>query len=304
MICLIALPVFFVLGIFSMKYRILAKEAFDCIFRAITLRKCESKLDQRIKSRITGKILKYHPGTARFFFKNFELLSWIFVALFILSLIFSAIGIYNYAVYGNCNGPQSTGLCLLDPTGRYSGVSAEDVEMQSEIVYPVLEEDDPISGSKDAELTVIEFGCYGCPYTKRAEQTVREVIDYYEGRINFQFKTFYIPRHNLSYQAALAADCAIEQGKYPEYHKLLFDNQETMNLSSLTIFAEQSGMEKDEFEECFSAEKYKNEVEGDKLMGLHAGVQGTPTFFVNKQVIVGPKPFKTFRKIIDEELKK
>ena len=99
MICLIALPIFLVLGIFSVKYRILAKEAFDCIFRAITLRKCESKLDQRIKSRITGKILKYHPGTARFFFKNFELLSWIFVALFILSLIFSAIGIYNYAFY-------------------------------------------------------------------------------------------------------------------------------------------------------------------------------------------------------------
>ncbi len=58
------------------------------------------------------------------------------------------------------------------------------------------------------------------------------------------------------------------------------------------------------FNECLKTEKYKDEVEEDTLMGVHAGVEGTPTFFINRQKIVGPKPFRTFKTIIDEELKK
>ena len=113
MICLIALPVFLILGIFSVRYRNLAKEAFDCVFRRITFRKCHSKLDQRMKSRITGTLLKYHHGTAKFVFKNFELLSWIFTILMIVSLVYSAIGGYNYMKYGNCNGQGSTAFCIF-----------------------------------------------------------------------------------------------------------------------------------------------------------------------------------------------
>jgi len=114
MICIVALPVLLILGIFSMRYRILAKEAFDCIFTMVTFRPCRSKLDQRIKAGVTGKLMKYHPGFAKFIFKNFEILSWIFVALFALSLVFSALGIVNYALYGNCNGPQPGAFCIIN----------------------------------------------------------------------------------------------------------------------------------------------------------------------------------------------
>lgn len=113
--CIVALPILAILGIFSVRYRMLAKESFDCVFRTITFRKCHSQLDQRIKSRITGKILKYHPGTAKFIFKHFEILSWIFMILFIVSAVFSGIGIYNYVAYGNCNGPGSNAFCIFNP---------------------------------------------------------------------------------------------------------------------------------------------------------------------------------------------
>jgi len=115
------LPVLLILGIFSMRYRILAKEAFDCIFRMVTLKPCKSKLDQRIKSHITGRAMKYHPKLAKFLFKNFELLSWIFVIIFIASIIFSAWGIYNFAVYGNCNGPEPGKYCVINEVEK--GVS-------------------------------------------------------------------------------------------------------------------------------------------------------------------------------------
>ncbi len=112
-ICIIALPVLLIMGIFSMRYRILAKEAFECIFHMVTLKPCKSKLDQRIKASLTGKVMKHHQGLARWIFKNFEILSWIFVIIFIASVIFSAWGVYNFAAYGNCNGPQSSGICIL-----------------------------------------------------------------------------------------------------------------------------------------------------------------------------------------------
>lgn len=303
-LCLLALPIFAILGIFSVRYRKLTLDALDCLFRTITLRKCRSGLDDRIKSDLTGTILKYSPKTAKFFYKNYKIISWIILVAFLWSFYTSSIGIYNYINYGNCNGPDSTGFCMFDPAGDNSKMSEIDITAPSEIVYPSLEDDDPIIGAKDAELTIIEFGCYACQYTKKAEPIVQQVLDYYGGRVNFQFKTFYIPHHNVSYKSALAANCADEQGKYLEYHRSLFSLQSSLSDDAFVEIAENLGLDIEQFEDCYDSDKYKKEIDSDSLMGIHAGVIGTPTFFVNEQRIVGPKPFKTFKKVINMELKK
>jgi hypothetical protein len=71
MICLLALIVFSVLGIFSLSYRRLAKEAFDCVFRRLTFRPCRTNLKQRLKSKLTAKFLKTNPALGRFTFRYF-----------------------------------------------------------------------------------------------------------------------------------------------------------------------------------------------------------------------------------------
>jgi len=114
MICLIALFVFGVLAIFSASYRPLAKEAFDCVFRKITFRKCKTNLDQRIKGDLVGRSMRRSPWFARFLHKRFEILSWIFTILLILSLVQSGISIYYWAAYGNCNGPNESGFCIFN----------------------------------------------------------------------------------------------------------------------------------------------------------------------------------------------
>lgn len=303
-LCLLALPVFAILGVFSIKYRRLTLDALDCLFRTVTLRKCRSGLDDKIKADVTGTLLKYSPKAAKFTYKHYKILSWIILVIFLWSFYTSSIGIYNYINYGNCNGPESTGFCLFDPTGKNSKISETDSIIPSEIIIPVLEDDDPIIGNPNAELTIIEFGCFVCPYTQKAEGVVKEVLDYYEGKVNFQFKTFYIPSHNESYEAALAASCAKEQGKYWEYHYSLFDLQTPPGMQTYLEIAKNLDLEIEQFRECIITERYKNEIDSDSLMGIHAGVIGTPTFFINEQKIVGPKPFKTFKKIIDKELKK
>jgi len=303
-LCLIALPVFAVMGIFSFKYRKLALESLNCLLRTATFRKCRSSLDEQIKGSITGKLIRLSPKASVFVYRNYKILSFLALLLFAFASYGSAVGIYNYVQYGNCNGPEDVGFCVLDPTGQNSKLSELDIDIPTKVILPELEANDPIIGPKSAELTVIEFGCYACPYTKKAEPIVEEVIAYYKGKVNFQFKTMLIPHHAASLEAALAAECSIEQGKYEQYHSLLFQSQTGLTEDSLVQLAGSIGMDTGEFKACLETQKFKDEVSADTLQGYQAAVAGTPTFFVNGQRITGPKPFRTFKTIIDRELKK
>lgn len=109
-ICIIALAIFSILGIWSAKYRNLAKEAFDCTFRMITLRPCVTKLDERIKSKIAAKLMRF-PNIARAFYKYFKVFSWMFVIAFFASMAYTAYGIYNLIVYGTCDPSAQT--CII-----------------------------------------------------------------------------------------------------------------------------------------------------------------------------------------------
>ena len=111
MICLVALAVFLVLAVFSARYRPLAREAFDCVFRKMTLRPCESGLDERLKSTLVASVFSKSPRAAGALNRNFELFSWILTALMIASFAYSAFSAYNWVVYGDCNGPGSDGFC-------------------------------------------------------------------------------------------------------------------------------------------------------------------------------------------------
>lgn len=127
MICIIALLTFGILGLFSAKYRALAKESFRCVFLRMQFKKCETGLDEKIKSKLTSKLLTRSPRIAKFVYKRFEILSWIFTILLFGSMIYSAYGLYNLYVYGTCdpsggNCPFATkppvcgceGLCLCE----------------------------------------------------------------------------------------------------------------------------------------------------------------------------------------------
>ena len=124
-LCWIALPVFAVLGIFSVRYRKLTLDSLDCIFRTVTLRKCNSGLDDKIRSDVTGTFLKVSPRTAKFFYKNYKIIAWILLIIFLWSFYASSVGIYNYAKYGNCNGPDSDGFCIFDP---FNQLGNEEIE--------------------------------------------------------------------------------------------------------------------------------------------------------------------------------
>ena len=107
------MAVFGVMGIFSAKYRQLAKDAFHCTFNMVQLKPCDTGFEQRVKSYMTAKLMPI-PSVAKFFYNNFTTISWILVATFFLSIGGLVYGVYNYVAFGNCNGPNSTQFCVFN----------------------------------------------------------------------------------------------------------------------------------------------------------------------------------------------
>jgi hypothetical protein len=112
MFCLIALIVFSVVGIFSATHRRLAKQAFDCVFRRLTLRPCDTGFDKKIKGKVIGKLLNKSPKLAKGVNRFWEPLSWFLVIVFFVSLFFSGRTVYNLVRYKTCDPANSQG-CIL-----------------------------------------------------------------------------------------------------------------------------------------------------------------------------------------------
>ncbi|MFH0972061.1 MAG: thioredoxin domain-containing protein [Candidatus Micrarchaeota archaeon] len=308
-LCIIGLVVFGILGIFSAKYRILAKEAFECVWNMARFKPCQGTLEDRIRREILSNAFRIHPNIAKYINRYFGILSWLFVALFFLSLFFTGQGIYNYAVYGNCNGPQG-GFCIFDPLGNGQAHGGNECIINNPnggILTPPSDLGNHILGPASAKVAFIEIGCYTCPYTKQAEPNVVAILKKYEGKIRFVFKPFPLPSHAFSNESSEATECAAEQGKFWEYRKALLDGQDKVRgggLNELYNLAVNLGMDKQKLQTCMESGKYKTAIEKAFNEGVAGGVYGTPTFFINDAPIVGPSSVEEISKLIDAELAK
>jgi len=295
-LCIIAFFVFAVMSIFSAKYRPLAKEGFKCVFRSLMLKPCDTGLDEHIKAELVSKLLKYSPPGARFLNKHFTFISWIFVILTIASFAYTAFGVYNFYYYGNCDGPQSTGVCILnDLTGDYGRFSEP-----KDLIAPT-DLDGIIAGNKSAPVTIIEFGCFSCPYTGQAENTMRELLD--RQNIYYVFKPFPLPNHEGSYDSAIAVLCANKQGKQWELRQRIFAHLAACAQGSelnIKELAENAGLDIEQFNQCYDNKETAIELDNYIQQGKDANIYATPTFFVNGEPVVGPQTLDKFEQIIRE----
>ncbi|MCU0642088.1 MAG: thioredoxin domain-containing protein [archaeon] len=296
-ICIIALPVFALLGLFSLKYRILAWEAFHCLFRTVAFKPCNTGLDLKIKSKFTAKLM-WFPALARGFYKYFAVLSWIFVILALLSVAGTGYGLYNYIKYGNCNGPDSSAFCIFNPTRAGGEEQCSTFTQKTEVdVKKVNLTGAVVRGALYAPYAIVEYGCYSCHYTKEAESALNQVLANYPN-----VKLFYLDVpldiHPYSVEAGEAAICAGEQGKYWEYHDLIFERQESLNDSSFRAFANELKLSVSAFDKCLDANSTKAQLEMQRDNAFAAGVYGTPTFIIGKTVLVGPQEYEVLEKAV------
>jgi protein-disulfide isomerase len=162
----------------------------------------------------------------------------------------------------------------------------------------------PVKGNPSAPVTIVEFSDFECPFCSKVGPTITQLLADYPGQIKVVFQQLPLPFHknaNLAAQASLAAH---EQGKFWEYHDILFANQRALTRPDLEKYAEQLGLNMTTFRAALDTEKFKAQVEKELAASQKNGIQGTPNFAINGKRLTGAVPIDQFKAIIDAELKK
>ncbi len=169
--------------------------------------------------------------------------------------------------------------------------------------YDVPVDDDYSHGPADAPITIIEFSDYECPYCQRwYEQVWLRLREEYPTQVRLVYRDFPLPSHPNAIPAAEAANCAGAQGKYYDFHDLLFGGGLGLTPEAYLSYAKQLDLDQAEFEQCIEERRYQVEVDADLKWASELGVSSTPTFFVNGIPLIGAQPYEAFKQVIDLEL--
>lgn len=157
-----------------------------------------------------------------------------------------------------------------------------------------------VLGAQEAAVTVVEFGDFQCPACGALHRVLRPVrrsgIDQ---SVRFVFRQFPLPQHDQAQLAAEASLAAGAQGKFWEYHDLLFDNQEKLARGDLERYAEQLGLDTAAFRAALDEGKYREAVQQDVDDGRALGVRATPTVYINGTQYTGQYVVEELQAAID-----
>ena len=158
-------------------------------------------------------------------------------------------------------------------------------------------------GPAAAPVTIFEWSDYECPFCQRAQDVLQRLQGEFPDTVRFVFKDFPLRSHPTALPAALAARCAGAQGRYWEYHDLLFVGQPDLARDHLLGYARRLGLDASAFTECLDSGRYRDAVLAEQREGREAGVRATPTFFINQRKIEGALPLEEFRAAIQQALR-
>ncbi len=164
---------------------------------------------------------------------------------------------------------------------------------------------DHLIGPASAPVTLIEYSDFECPFCAKFFPTTQQVIKEYGNKVRLVYRHFPLTSiHPLAQKAAEASECASEQGKFWQFHDLVFANQTLLSAEQLKIWGKDLGLNTTKYNDCLDSGKYATRVQADAQEGEQKGVRGTPATFVNGELISGALPFEAMKQIIDAALAK
>lgn len=167
------------------------------------------------------------------------------------------------------------------------------------VTYDNVNSPRPVEGNANAKVVVQEFSDFQCPACGAAYPFVKQLMSQYGKDVRFEFKHFPLTKiHINAYPAALASECANDQGKFWPYHDKLFENQEQLGSSNLKQYASDLALDMTKFNACLDTRAKKSVVDADLQEGNSRQVPGTPTFFVNGQQTAAGDLEKTMKAAI------
>lgn len=192
---------------------------------------------------------------------------------------------------------QVLALSAARPAGQAAGSSSI-----VEGVFPgVSSAGAPALGPEDAPVTVVEFSSFGCSVCKDARPTLKSLLAKYPDRVRLAYRHFPAPEDPASWNAALAAACAQQQGAFWKMHDAIFLREQLAGID-FSGLAGELGLDRASFDACLAAEGTRKEVERDIAEGRKLGVDGTPTFFINGRKIPGLVPEPMLDQVVAQVL--
>jgi len=236
------------------------------------------------------------------------------IAIISVAIVSAFLG--GYVVGGETSEPKE--VIIREVVQDSQAKQTTQTQTGPQIIKNVSLDDDPMKGSPDAEITIVEFSDFQCPFCWRFyTQTLPLIEQNYisTGKVNFVYRDFPITGiHPNAVPAALAGECADDQGKFWEMHDMIFLNQKnwqdlqtTQSTNLFKEYAIEIGLNTDEFDSCVTSGKYLEEIQNDYDDGRAYGVTGTPGFFVGNEKIgftkiIGAQPYSSFQRIIEQQL--
>jgi len=164
-------------------------------------------------------------------------------------------------------------------------------------------------GSQDAPVKIVEFTEYQCPFcSKYYEEAYQQILSDYvdKGKVEYALRDLPLPFHNNAQKTSEAARCAGESGKYWEMHDKLFENQkewsELAGAEAVSKFVEYGRSLGVEIGQCLESGQFEQAVKDDAALSSSLGMNGTPSFLINGQRLVGAQPFESFKTAIENYL--
>jgi uncharacterized membrane protein/rhodanese-related sulfurtransferase/2-hydroxychromene-2-carboxylate isomerase len=186
---------------------------------------------------------------------------------------------------------------------RYGGLPPVQQASSQALAEHLIRPDSHMTGNLHAPLTVVEFGDFECPGCSLSEEAARQVRAQYGDRIRFVFRQFPLRKiHPQAEKAAEASECAAAQGKFWEAVEKLYGEQADLSVDALERYAAELGLDQTRFNQCLDSGETVSRINQDLADGHALGVQGTPTFFIGRKVILSPLDFATFSQLVNQAL--
>lgn len=172
----------------------------------------------------------------------------------------------------------------------------------------------PVWGNPEAKVTVVEFSDFQCPFCRRAAFTLKPYLKEFHKDVRFYFLNYPLDSscnpalehsmHPVSCMAAKAGICAQKEGKFWEYHDLVFENQKRLSRATLLELAKDVGFDHAKFEQCLASDEVSETLKKDVQQGSKVQVKGTPSVFINGRLFGDwPSP-ERLRIVIEAEARK
>lgn len=168
--------------------------------------------------------------------------------------------------------------------------------------YEIALGESPVKGRRDAPVTIVEFSDFQCPGCKTYQALVNQVLQLYPKDVKLVYKEFPLAEiHANAVGAAKAALAAARQGKFWEMHDMMYQNQDELGMNELKQYAQNVGLDVLQWQKDFSSPEVQQQLTREADEGRAAGVDSTPSFFVNGRRITAGT-IEEFKSLIQEAL--